>query len=196
VKVLFKEERSLEDMQIISLYWERSEDAITQTSNKYGRYCHSISYNILHNHEDADECVNDTYMNAWNSIPPNRPNMLSAFLAKITRNLSLKKYENYSAKKRGSGQMQLALEEIENYLSVSGGAEEIADETLLAEFLNRFLGSLPLEKRKIFMRRYWYFSSIKEIAIDYGMGESKVKMILLRTRNDLKLFLEQEGIVI
>jgi len=189
------EETKLDDMQIISLYWERSEDAITQTSNKYGRYCHSISYNILHNHEDAQECVNDTYMSAWNAIPPNRPKRLTAFLAKITRNLSLKKYENYSTQKRGQGEISIVLEELENYLPSVEKVEEIVDEIFLIETLNRFLASLPLDTRKLFMRRYWYFSSIKEIALDYGMGESKVKMILLRTRNELKEYLKQEEII-
>jgi len=186
----------MEDSHIVNLYFDRSEAAVSETAHKYGRYCYSISYNILHSHEDAEECVNDTYVRAWNSIPPNRPSRFSVFLGKITRNLSLNKYAKYTAKKRGSGQVQLILDELENFIPALSSVDQSVDDMILVEALNGFLASLSVETRKIFMRRYWYFSSIKEIAVDYGMSESKVKMTLLRTRNVLKEFLEREEIIL
>ena len=184
----------MEDEQIIKLYWARSEDAITQTARKYGSYCHTIAYNILHNNEDSEECVNDTYLKAWSSLPPHRPGRLSAFLGKITRNLSLDRYRHYTAEKRGAGQPVLALEELSGCVPDTDGMERILDEMELVALLNRFLASLPLESRKCFMRRYWYFSPISEIARDYGMSESKVKMSLLRSRNKLREMMEKEGV--
>ncbi|AEV68490.1 RNA polymerase sigma factor [Acetivibrio clariflavus] len=186
----------MEDNHIIKLYFDRSESAISETANKYGRYCYSISYNILHNHEDAEECVNDTYIKAWESIPPNRPSSLSAYLGKITRYLSLNKYEKYTAQKRGLGQVQAVLDELENFIPTFSSTEQKIDDMALVETLNGFLASLPVETRKIFMRRYWYFSSIKEIAKDYGISQSKVKMTLLRARNELKRHLEKEGVML
>lgn len=186
----------MDDRQIIELYWARSETAITETANKYSRYCHSISYNILHNHEDAEECVNDTYLRVWGTIPPQRPNRLSAFLGKITRNLSLNRYERYTAKKRGFGQVPLVLEELQHCIPAAGSIEQTIEDEVLAEIFNRFLASLPADTRKIFMRRYWYLSPIREIAEDYGFRESKVKMTLLRARNELKQCLEKGGVVL
>lgn len=186
----------MNDKQIVDLYWERSESALSETANKYGRYCHYIAFNILHNNEDSVECVNDTYLRAWNSMPPHRPNMLSTFLGKITRNLSLNRYEQYTAEKRGFGQTALVLDELENCIPATADVEQIIDETALVEALNRFLASLPKETQKVFMRRYWYLSPIKEIADEYGISESKVKMMLLRSRNNLKMLLEKEGIAI
>lgn len=184
----------MEDSKIIALYWKRSEEAITQTEYKYGNYCRSISFHILQDEEDAKECVNDTYVKAWNAMPPQKPARLAAFLGKITRNLSLHRYEKRSAQKRGSGEMALALEELGECVSSREGTEQVIDAAILTEVINHFLASLSKEHRKIFMRRYWYLSSIKEIAEDYHMTESKVKMVLLRTRNELKLQLEKEGI--
>ena len=170
----------MDDKQILDLYWERSEAAISETSKKYGKYCRYIAFNILHNDEDSEECVNDTYLRAWNSIPPNRPSVLKTFLGKITRNLSLDRYELLNAKKRNGGQMPLIFDEIQ--------------ECIPSDILNHFLSSLSLEQRKIFMRRYWYLSPIKEIATEYDMSESKIKMSLFRSRNELKKLLEKEGI--
>ena len=186
----------MEDKQIVDLYWERSESAITETEQKYGRYCYSIAFRILCNEEDSEECVNDTYLRAWNAMPSHRPNMLSTFLGKITRNISINRYERYSAKKRGLGQIPLVLEELENCLPSNIKVEQAIEETVLVEVLNRFLSSLKAEKRKIFMQRYWYLSSIKEIAEEYRISASKVKMVLFRLRNDLKLLLEKEGVVL
>ncbi len=186
----------MEDKQIVDLYWERSETAISETARKYGKYCRYIAFNILRNDEDSEECVNDTYLRAWNSIPPHRPSVLKTFLGKITRNLSLDKYEQSNAEKRNSGQMPLIFDEIQECLPASDDTENIIEEMALTEILNRFLSSLPFEQRKIFMRRYWYLSPIKEIATEYGISESKVKMSLFRSRNELKNLLEKEGISI
>ena len=186
----------MEDNQIIQLYFDRSEEAISQTAVKYGRYCHTIAYNILHNFEDSEECVNDTYWKTWGSIPPRKPKKLAAFLGKITRNLSLDVYRHYSADKRGGGEMSIALDELGECVSSWCSMDDYADEMLLVDTLNRFLASLSAENRKIFMRRYWYVSSVKEIADDYGITESKVKMSLPRSRNQLKAVLEKEGIAL
>ena len=186
----------MEDNQIIQLYFDRSEEAISQTAVKYGKYCHTIAYNILHNFEDSEECVNDTYWKAWSIIPPRKPKRLAAFLGKITRNLSLDVYRHYTAEKRGGGEMSLALEELGDCVSSLESLDDHADEMVLVDTLNRFLASLSAEHRKIFMRRYWYVSPVKEIADDYGITESKVKMSLLRSRNQLKAVLEKEGIAL
>ena len=186
----------MEDNQIIQLYFDRSEEAISKTAEKYGKYCHTIAYHILHNFEDSEECVNETYWKAWGSIPPSRPHRLSAFLGRITRNLSLDRYRHYTAEKRGGGEMAVALNELDDCVSFLGNADHHSDEMVLTETLNRFLASLSTEHRKIFMRRYWYVSSVKEIAKDYGITESKVKMSLLRSRNQLKAVLEREGIAL
>ena len=186
----------MEDQQIVKLYLERSEDAIGQTALKYGNYLHTIAYHILENQEDSEECVNDTYWKAWGIIPPRRPKRLSVFLGKITRNLSLDRFRRYTAEKRGGGEIMVALEELGDCVSDLGTGEEQFEKMLLTEVLNRFLASLAPEHRMIFMRRYWYVSSVKEIAEDFGITESKVKMSLLRSRNRLKEILEKEGIVV
>ena len=186
----------MDDKQIIQLYFDRSEDAITQTASKYGRYCHTIAYNILHNFEDSEECVNDTYWKAWRIIPPRRPKRFAAFLGKITRNISPDIYRHYTADKRGGSEMDVALDELGDCVSSLTAIDDHIDEMDLTDTLNRFLSSLSAEHRKIFMRRYWYISSVKEIADDYGITESKVKMSLLRSRNQLKAVLEKEGIAL
>ena len=186
----------MEDNHIIQLYFDRSEEAISQTAVKYGKYCQTIAYNILHNLEDSEECVNDTYLKVWGIIPPRRPSKFAAFLGKITRNLSLDKYRHYTAHKRGGGEMAVTLEELGDCVSSLDSMDDYTDEIVLVDTLNRFLASLSVEHRKIFMRRYWYVCSVKEIADDYGISESKVKMSLLRSRNQLKAFLEKEGIAL
>ncbi len=184
----------MEDSQIIDLYWARSESAILETERKYGRYCYHIAYNILHSNEDSQECVNDTYLNAWRAMPDQRPGRLAAFLGKITRNLSLNRWDESHAKKRGSGQVPLALDELQACVPASDQTEQVVEDIVLADVFNRFLASLPKEKRIIFMRRYWYLSSISEIAEDFSISESKVKMSLHRSRKALKQALEEEGI--
>ncbi len=186
----------MDDRQIIALYNERSEAALSETATKYGKYCRTIAYNILYNEEDSEECVNDTWLQAWEAIPPQYPNKLSAFLGKITRNLALNRYKQNAAKKRGGGQTMLVLEELAECVPGTDSTEAAAEEALLIEVLNRFLGELPREKRKMFVRRYWYLSSVKEIAEDFGLGESNVKMTLLRIREQLKSVLEKEGIML
>lgn len=186
----------MEDRQIIELYNERSEAAISEIADKYGKYCHYIAYNILYDEQDSEECVNDTWFRAWNTIPPQQPNKLSAFLGKITRNLALDKYKFYNREKRGNGQTALVLEELGECISAGNRTEQEVEERQLVEVLNTFLRSLPSEKRRILVRRYWYLSPVKEIAKDFAMSESSVKTILHRTRIKLKHFLEKEGIVV
>jgi RNA polymerase sigma factor (sigma-70 family) len=186
----------MEDSKIIDLYWARNENAISETAKKYSRYCHLISFNILHNTEDAEECVNDTYLNAWNAIPPKRPNCLATFLGKITRNLSLDKFKKHSAQKRGHGQMDLALSELDEVLPSATGVEQAIDEKELVKLLDEFLGGLPQQKRIMFVQRYWYLMPIKAIAEQLSMSESKVKSALFRIRNELKAHFEKEGVVL
>lgn len=185
----------MDDNKIVDLYWERSETAIAETQQKYGKYCHHIAYHILYSHEDAKECVNDTYIKAWNAMPPQRPGKLSAFLGTITRNLALDRYAYQKAKKR-SVPTSVILDELEECIPNPAMQMDMADEIALKDAINAFLASLPADTRIIFMRRYWYLNSIKEIARDYGLTESKVKVTLHRTRNKFKEFLEKEGISI
>ena len=186
----------MDDKQIIELYQKRSEAAISETADKYGKYCYYIAYHILYDQLDSEECVNDTYLRVWEAIPPQCPEKLSAFLGKITRNLALNRYKYHLREKRGNGQTELVIDELNECIPASNSTVEAVEEHLLVELLNQFLYSLPAQKRIIFLRRYWYMSSIQEIAKDFGFSESKVKMILLRTRNKLKQVLEKEGIVL
>lgn len=186
----------MDDKRIIELYNERSESAISETAKKYGKYCYTIAYHILYDKEDSEECVNDTYLRTWEAIPPQYPDKLSAFLGKITRNLALNKYKYYVREKRGKGQTTLVLDELQECVPATNNTEQTVEEMLLVEVINRFLYDLPKEKRTMFLRRYWYLSSIQEIAEDFGFSESKVKMTLLRIRNKLKQVLEKEGVVL
>ncbi len=186
----------MEDREIVALYWERNEKAITESENKYGRYCYSIALNILRSHEDSEECVNDTYAKAWNSIPPKKPEKLSVFLGKITRNLALDVLDRLSAKKRGGTEITLVLDEISECIPSPHSTEKEIDNLALTENLNSFLKTLTSENRKIFLQRYWYMMPIKEIAKENSFTESKVKMSLMRTRENLKIFLEKEGVEI
>ena len=183
----------MDDEKIIDLYWQRSESAIEFTVEKYGKYAYSIAYRILGNKEDGDECVNDAYIKVWNSIPPQRPGSLSAFLGAVTRNLSLDRYRANHAAKRGGGQAGIALDELALAVPENCGLDE---GLALTEALNRFLAELSPQTRKVFMRRYWYFDSVKEIAQRYGLSEGGVKMQLTRTRHALKKYLEREGVAI
>lgn len=184
----------MDDGKIIALYWAKDEGAISATAEKYGRYCHTVAYNILYNYFDAEECVNDTYLGAWKSMPPHRPDNLTAFLGRITRNLALNRYKRNAAAKRGGGQIEVALSELENCIPDGTGVEQAAEEALLASLINRFLYAQPRKKRNIFVRRYWYLYPIRDIAQSYGASEGKIKALLFRMRNDLKKFLEKEGI--
>ncbi len=183
---------SLEDNAIIDLYWARSESAIGETDKKYGGYLKTIAYNILYSFEDASEALNDTYFKAWDSMPPERPNILSAFLAKITRRISLNKRRDKRAEKRGGGELDLVLDELSESIPSGMSVEKEIDSKALTETLNRFLGSLKQTERDMFMRRYWYMDSIKDIAGMFGCGESKVKVTLFRTREKLLAVLKKE----
>lgn len=184
----------MKDNEIINLYWSRDETAITATADTYGNYCYTIAYNILCNNEDAEECVNDTWLNAWKSIPPHRPNRLSTYLGKITRNLSLDRYKLLTAQKRGMGQVELALSELEGCVPAQTDMEQIADEMVLVDAIETFLRSQPRTECNIFIGRYWYLYSIRDLAGAYRMSESKVMSLLHRMRSKLKLHLEKEGI--
>ena len=183
----------MKDKHIISLYWERNERAIAATDEKYGRYLLKISYNILSDIEDGHECVNDTYLKAWSTIPPHRPNILSAYLGKITRDLSIDLFRMRNRQKRGGTQYTLSLDELSECVSGNDPTEAVVDHLLLAEAINRFLRSLSAEQRTIFIGRYYYMDSIRDIASYYGMTEAKIKMSLHRTRIRLKQYLNKEG---
>ena len=186
----------MKDHEIVELYWKRDETAITETANQYGNYCHAISYYILNNAEDAEECVNDTWLGAWKTMPPQRPNRLATFLGKITRNLSINRFKQYAAEKRGGGQTELALSELEDCIPAPTTVEQIVEEEVLVDSLNRFLYAQPEQKRNIFIRRYWYLYPIRDIAGAYGMSESKIASLLFRMGNELKKHLEKEGIAL
>lgn len=185
----------MEDKQIVALYWERSEQAITETDIKYGAYCRTIAGNILSDEQDMEECVSDTYLRAWNTMPPQRPAILSAFLGKITRNLSLDRFRTRTAQKRGAGQTVLALSELEECIPASASTEEIVELQLLTGIIERFLHALSDEKRRIFLQRYWYLMPVREIAQQNGMSESKITSMLHRTRKELRTCLEKEEIL-
>lgn len=183
----------MEDIQIIDLYWARSESAITETDKKYGKYCYYIAYNILYSNEDTEECVNDTYMQVWNNIPPSRPFRLSAYIGKITRNLALNRYTYNRTQKRNLN-MEIVLEEAKEIVSGSHFDDLQIEEILKKDAINSFVASLSQKTRIIFVRRYWYLSTIKDIANDYGIPENTVKSILSRTRKQFKEYLLKEGI--
>lgn len=186
----------MKDSDIIDLYWKREEKAVEVTADKYGSYCYSIAYNILYNHEDAEECVNNTWLGAWNSMPPQRPNCLSAWLGKIARNISINRFKQYNAKKRGAGQTKLVLSELEECIPSQANVERVVDEMVFVEAINQFLYAMPEQKRNIFIRRYWYLSPVRDIAKVYGMSESRVISMLFRMRNELRAHLEKEGITL
>ena len=177
----------MEDKQIIELYFARSEEAIGESAKKYGGYCRTIAGHILPNSADAEECVSDTWLRAWGAIPPNRPERLGAFLGKITRNLAL---DRLRMEKRRCP----IREELAECLTAGDPTGAMTDRVVLTAALDRFLAGLPPKKRKLFLRRYWYFSPVEELARDFGMSESGVKMALLRLRRELKEKLKQEGI--
>ena len=183
----------MNDQEIIALFWARQESAISATADKYGRYCHSIAYNILYNHFDAEECVNDTYLGAWNSIPPQKPNNLSVYLGRITRNFALNRYKRNTVAKRGSGEVEVALSELENCIPDDTGIEQITEDALLVSVIDRFLYAQSRTNRNIFIRRYWYLCSIRDIADSYKMSESTVKSLLFCMRNELRKNLDKEG---
>lgn len=183
----------MEDQAIVQLYWDRDESAISESSKKYGVYCASIAHNILHSDSDAEECVNDTWLHAWDAMPPHRPSVLSTFLGKITRRLSFDRYKKLHRKKRGGGQMDIVLDELAECVSGHDDTERQWDEKELAEEIKHFLLDLSEEKRTLFVLRYWYASSISDIAHRLGMSENNVSVALGRMRDKLKTHLVERG---
>ena len=184
------------DKDIIQLYFNRDQSALSATAKKYGKYCTSIAKNILGSNEDAEECVNDTYLSAWNSIPPTRPTILSAFLGKITRNLAFNKYKHNHVMKRGSGEIAVVLDELAECVSGLDDVEQEIDRRELVAEINSFLDTLSPKKRNIFICRYWYSDNISSIARRYEMTESNVSVTLNRLRYKLKEYLSERGYVL
>lgn len=182
----------MQDAQIIELYFARNEEAIAATSAKYNSYCMQIAMNILHSREDSEECVNDTYLAAWNSIPPQRPERLSAYLARLARNLSLNRYKSNHAERRGGGELAISLSELDECIADTAVEDESAEAA--GRRISDFLYTLNKETRQVFVRRYFYNDSISDIAHRFGMSDSKVKSMLHRTRIGLKAYLEENGV--
>ncbi len=183
----------MEDNQIIALYNARDERAITETSDKYGEYCYKIAYNILTDERDSEECLNDTWLRTWHSIPPAQPNSLRYFLSKIVRNLSLDKYRHRHRDKRGNGEIAAALDEMDELTADTVSVEDEVLRREVAEAVNRFLHTLTAEECGVFLCRYYFVDSIPVIAQKYCMQESNVYVLLSRTRKKLREYLKQEG---
>lgn len=183
----------MEDEQILDLYFARDEQAVVETDRKYGGYCFSLANIILNNQQDAEETVSDTYWKTWNAIPPVRPGVFRMFLAKITRNLAFSRWRQYSADKRGGGEMVLVLEELESCAAPTGNAEEELSAKELAKAIRAFLNTLPQREQDIFLRRYFFVEESETIARRYGMRPATVLKNLSRTRMKLKTYLTQEG---
>ncbi len=183
----------MDDKKIINLYWERDENAIKETSVKYGRLCAYIANNILSSHEDSEECINDTYLAVWNTIPQNRPDKFSVFISRITRNLALKKFDYISAAKRNPAAVT-SLDELDDCVSGTDTVESEIELKYIKSAIDNFLWLQTDEKRNVFIRRYWYFDSIESICKYTGFSQSKVKSMLYELRKKLKKYLEREGI--
>ena len=183
----------MEDMEIIRLYNSRNEKAIAESDKKYGAYCLAVANNILFNNEDSRECVNDTWLHTWNMIPPQYPERLKMFFAKITRNLSINKLRSRNAKSRGEGEPALAIDELEECIPGGSSVESSVDEKLLTECITAFLSELPKRDRQLFLRRYFFTEAVSQIASRFEMSENAVSVSLYRTRAKLKIFLEKEG---
>lgn len=187
---------SMEDQKIIDLYFARNEIAIKESNNKYGSYCYTIANNILRNHENSEECVSDTWLKTWNAIPPSRPGILSAYLAKITRNLAINKFKYDMARKRGGSVTIIAIDELEECIRGASDTTAYYDTKELENTLNTFLASLPVRDSNIFMNRYFFVMTVSEIADKYGLKENTVSAVLSRTRKKLKEHLEKEGYIL
>jgi len=183
----------MEDSDIVSLYWERSEAAVQETAKKYGPYLSKIAYNILADRQDGQECVNDTYWKAWSSMPPHRPEILSAYLGKITRQLSIDALRKRERQKRRGTEYDLSLDELAECVSGRDTAEQQAELHLLAGAVSAYLRTLSPEARNVFVGRYYFMDSLRDIAACHAMSEARVKSLLYRTRQGLKAYLEKEG---
>ena len=185
----------MEDEKIIDLFFERSEQGIRELDIKYGKVCHNLSYHIVGSRRDAEECVNDAYLGAWNAIPPAKPNPLLTYVCKIVRNISLKIYWRKEAAKR-SGHYKIALEEIEGYIADQKTVEDEIEARELARIIGEFLDTLTLENRVIFMRRYWFADSYKDIAEFVGLSEKNISVRLTRIREKMKQYLIEREVFI
>lgn len=183
----------MDDNCIVALYWNRDPDALAESDQKYGAYCFAIAHRILHNREDSEECVNETWLRAWNAIPPQRPQRLSLFFAKITRNLAFDAWSARSAQKRGGGDIHLVLDELAECLSSESNPASEYEAKELGQFIRQFVNHLPERERNIFLRRYFFAETAAEIAARFGITENHVLVILSRTRKKLKLQLQKEG---
>ena len=183
----------MEDRQIVELYWERSEQAIAESKTKYGGYCYTVAHNILQDQEDAKECTNDTWMDAWKAMPPHRPSVLGTFLGKITRRIAIDRWRKSHAEKRGGGVMPLVLDELSECVSAGNTVEEQIEQAEMRLVMERFLSALPKTERQIFLRRYWFMDAVKTIAAQFHFSESKVTSQLYRTREKLRSLLKEEG---
>jgi len=183
----------MKDETIIALYWTRDEAAIAASEQAYGRYLNALAYGILRDREDAEETVNDTWLKAWDSIPPERPFYLKGYFGRITRQLAINRLERETAAKRGGGEYRAVLDELAECVPDRESGEDFANRIALTDALNRFLRELPDEQQAVFIRRYWHMQSVAEIASGCGMSESKVKSMLMRLRNRLKKRLLEEG---
>ena len=184
----------MNDCEIVELYFERSENAIEETAKKYGKYLTKIAYNILYNELDTEESVNDTYLAAWNSIPPHKPSVLSTFLSKLTRRISIDRLRTKGRKKRGASEYVLSLDELSECVSESSPEKDV-DTKQLSACISDFLRTLPTETRVAFVSRYYYLSSTRDVAKMLGMGEGKLKSLLHRTRRALREHLIKEGFI-
>ena len=185
----------MDDEKIIELFFARSERAIRELDTKYGKVCYSISYNILNNNLDAEECVNDAYLGTWNAIPPQKPNPLLAFVCKIVRNLSIMRHRANTAMKRNSS-YDIAMSEIENCIAGSDSVEQELEAKALARIIEQFLDTLTEENRVIFMRRYWFSDSYADIAKVTGLTEKNISVRLTRTRKQMRDYLVKEGVLV
>ena len=186
----------MEDEKIVNLYWERDPNAIKHTEKKYGRYCTSIAFNILGNAQDAEECVSDTWLSAWNAMPIHRPKRLAAFLGKITRNHAFNRYRQNHAGKRGGNEIPAILDELSECLPTACSVEQETEYKELLQTINSFLETLPPKRRSIFVCRYWYSDSIGNIARQHGMRENSVSMTLCRIRAKLQDYLKERGFMV
>ena len=186
----------MNDSEIVNLYWQRSAEAVAETQRKYGGYCYAIAHGLLGNAQDAEECVNDTWLKAWNAMPANRPARLAPFVGRITRSLSLDRFRNNRAQKRGGGELPLILEELRGCVPSVPSAAQAVEDAELARSVGEFLHTLPVRDCNILLRRYWYAESLADISRRYGVKLNTVKTSLFRTRGKLKSFLEKEGIIL
>ena len=181
------------EANILDLYWRRSESAIDETDSKYGKYCFTVANNILDDAEDSEESVNDTYLETWNSIPPQRPQSLKAYLGKLCRHISISRFRRRSAAKRGGGEVALVIDELGDCVPASNNVHMTVEAMELAAYLNCFLDALPEREQRLFVARYWYAMPVNKIAERFGIKENTAKTILLRTRRKLQAALEREG---